>query len=279
MAIKEVKINPDSVKTLAAEIGQTRVGKAMPGGVKPEDARQLTLEELLGDQIGQEVYAKASRIVTSWVKELVADLIAVRALGPAFVFALVELSTAMGALERYGESHPATKLRLKYLLAELEEMRFLADANVSDIVGKLKTWKEEVDWTKLMPDEPHQRIAFEAIVGNFAAIRDAVLAAANLYTYRVDVFNRDVLAIADDFLSQGIPPIERWVAEAGKRVAFNLVSIINAAWVMYLTRMDVFFELTGGTSPATRADSLWNFNEIVLKAVESSEIVQRWRQA
>ena len=54
------------------------------------------------------------------------------------------------------------------------------------------------------------------------------------------MFNRDV-NIMVDYLCQGIPPIERWDDASGEKRPFNLVSVINAAWVTYLTRIDEFY--------------------------------------
>ncbi len=45
---------------------------------------------------------------------------------------------------------------------------------------------------------------------------------------------------------------------------------------MYLTRMQDFYTLTGSTTDAEKSEALLNYNEILLKAIESNEILQSW---
>ncbi len=226
-ALERTTVDSERLGALVRNIRETPIEKPQPprGGPQAVEPTQLTLDDLYGDVIYQQVYERVSTIVSNWVKEFVADLIAIRALGPAFFFALAEMSATVGVLDKHGDTHPSSKLRLKYLLAELQEMGFLSETAMPEIVERLAAWKQDLEEQNLTPSESHQEIAFVTTATNFGVIREAVLNAPNLYTYRVEIFNRDVSSIVNH-LSRGIPPSEK--VDGGKKIPLNLVSIINS---------------------------------------------------
>lgn len=279
-ALSGIRVNQASLDKLIKEVGQTEVGLLWPQGTaqKQQGAppQQLTFQHLYADKLAQMVFSNTTQIITNWVKEFVADLMAGRILGPAFVFALVEVSAIMQVLDKHGKTHPSSSLRLKFLLAELERKRFLSDLSNADLRNRLISCKRELDNKDLTPTDPYQRLAFETIDANMKFVRDAIDDAKGLYEFTVDDFNRDVERIGADYLSKGIPPIDSWNPARNTSERWNLVSVINAGWLVYLTNINGFYKVTGSVSESEQFGALNNYSELLLKAIESGEIMELW---
>ena len=277
---RQIKIDQDAVKVLAEKIGSTKLKSATTAervDANNDQGAQMTLADFLGDQIRQAVHARCSKILTNWLKEIAADLIAIRILGPAFFFALAEASALFGVMDRYSDTHPSSNFRLKYLLLELARLGFMSGIQRTSIGDRLRAWQSDLQARDLVPQEDHQRIAYSTITGSFDIIENAVAAAPRLYTYSVEAFNRDVAPIVDLFLKQGIPPIDKWDKTTGMNSPWNLVSVVNAGWTGYLESVVERYEVPGRDESVRSYEALRNYSEILLKAIESNEILQRWR--
>lgn len=88
---------------------------------------QLTFETVFTRaHIEAQFSSECISTVQSWVREVIADLISIHALGPAYFFAFSEI-LAHGGLENVPTaSHPAPAYRMKLLLDELRSLGYLA---------------------------------------------------------------------------------------------------------------------------------------------------------
>ena len=272
--LADINVPEARILEVAAGVAQARYRAPLDASPDAGATRAVSPEQR--EQIVQAVRTKARRLISSWVAELVADLFAIRTLGPAYLFAFEEMSTIAVVMNKYSATHPSSAFRLTFLLRELEHSAFIARASIPAVRERLLALKADLAGRDLTPSDEFDRIAYETLVQATERIHETVRDTPGAYQYGVEAFNRDVPTIVDQYLARGVPPIEHWDATGGFTIPWNLVSIINGAWVAYLTRMGDFYALTSAVDGDAKSVAQRNYSDIILKAIEASHIKQSW---
>ena len=136
-----------------------------------------------------------------------------------------------------------------------------------------RAWDEvsagQVVWTNA-----YDQVALDAIDdAALDVISEASLTAtSSLECYSCERFTADVAGLAPLFLNL-IPP-----GEIGDKPA-PIAAIINAGWHVYLCDFEVFREKLHAGDSDTRFAAAAKLHELVLKALEISEIRTTWEEA
>jgi hypothetical protein len=233
-----------------------------------------------------QVLAIAGKIIENWTQEIFCDLFAIRLLGPAFSFALVEILGTLGFLStkasvKFNPTHPAAA----YRFAE----------HINMLTADL--WLEAI--TDIRPDQ-------RRLLEKFAATP------RSRYTFYLDDTMRGPQSLVDAFLDSVIPAIRKLVrkltpepAAAVKRFGRmrgsieeclkvgvvpitttssspDPISIINSSFCFYLTSLPGVIQDFEGSGAENDVDvySKWTrrLEMWTMKAVEDSQIQDRFRR-
>jgi hypothetical protein len=228
-----------------------------------------------------ESYAFAKKIIESWTQEIFCDLFAIRLVGPAFSFALIEMLGMLGFSKketiRFSSSHPSSACRFA------EHLNML----------RTDSW-----WEAIADIKADQKAILENLAGiprtSYALyLDDNDLGLHSLVTEFLDIV---VPAIRN--LVRNITPSPRPAVNRFKKARSNIenclwcgvvpyattnppdpVSIINAAFCFYLTSLPAVIDRFEGTEAARKIEthSLWTkrLEMWTMKSVEDSQIQER----
>jgi len=236
----------------------------------------------------RQAVALGAKIIENWTQEIFCDLFAIRLVGPAFSFALVEILGMLGFLERsatvrFNPTHPASAYRFSQHVAMLRD----------------DTW-----WDAIADVRPEQKELLEKL----AKIP------RSSYRFYLDDRTRGRDSLMDAFLDSVVPAILKLVRQvtaatepkqAVKRFKQNRssitdclwagvvphiansgppdpVSIINSAFCFYLKSLPDLIRKFEGPEGKNNVQkySLWTarLEMWTMKAVEDSEIQDQFRR-
>jgi hypothetical protein len=243
--------------------------------------------ETFGDLLktpGNRTWAK--RVLDSWTKEVFCDLFALRNLGPAYSFALIDILSLIGLMGedvegRFDEDHPALALRFR------EQQKCLQKEGWWTSVENMPS--EHVSLVARLAAKNESEYFFEYQEKEVPLFIDAFLAIVPfIHELAADLTPHSEAAAADfaqyaeqieECLLHGVVPSSLLAED--RALAPTPVSMINAAYCFYLTGLPRLMDKLDGQ----RADDLrqrMNWAEKVeawtVKGVEDSQLmVARWQ--
>jgi len=245
---------------------------------KPEDVRMNEAE------LVQKLFDDCLKITEKWLKEFVSDLVAIHLLGPAYFFALYEMSILTDDMHKYSEGHPSSGIRLRVISEELHRM-YLKNNNklkhegtrklISKIHQDLKESEKKKEFEPTGEAVDYFKVAYLTILPNRLLLQKSVRQKIKGFSYDVKRFNNEVELLFKD-LKKGVPPCKFPSDGANKNKAASFTSILNAGWLAYFFGMDDFYSLVSATNDSDKLRALDNFNQLLFKAVESGHILQEW---
>lgn len=259
--LPKIKISDELVKNLAKMMFESQQKQQNP-----------TPELRLREVVTQEVTGR----INGWVMELSSDAIGVRLFGPALFFAAVHLLISLSHMDQSTKTHPPTRLRVKLMIRMLKQFYSLDKWH-----AKLQAFSK--DWDDVSAVPVPGRTAFDQLA--IETINDGILdliseasgtAVSAAQRYTSERFNRDAAELAPLFLSH-IPPGE--TGPYGGSAPVKLASIINAGWHVYLCDFEAFRKSLHPNDGSTRFSAAAKLHELVLKALEISEIKISWEEA
>jgi hypothetical protein len=220
----------------------------------------------------------AEQILGSWTQEIFCDLLALRLLGPAFSFALVEILAMLNLLSErptrtFTQLHPAPACRLS------EHLRFLQlDSRwwtaISYVRSAQKTLLEDlakIPRTDYMvyPDDAPKRLISPFLDSVVPAIRQLVARLIPQVASAVQRFE-DERRLIQECLSVGVVP------HTNPSTPLDPVSIINSAFCFYVTELPNTVRNFEGRGKENDVEirSKWarKLEAWTLKAIEDSQI-------
>jgi hypothetical protein len=220
----------------------------------------------------------AERILGSWTQEIFCDLLALRLVGPAFSFALVEILALLNLLSprattTFTQEHPAPAYRL------CEHLRFLRDESgwwnaIATLDASQKRLLESLAGIShkrytVYPDDAPKYLISPFRTSIVPAIRQLVACLVPEVASVVDKFiaERDMV---ERCLSVGVVP------HASNSTPPDPVSIINSAFCFYLMKLPgVVTEFEGKNKESdVKVRSKWSrkLEGWTLKALEDSQV-------
>jgi len=259
--LPKIKLSEDLVKNLAKAMYENQLKQGNP-----------TPELRLRKQVTQEIAGR----VNGWVKELCSDAIGIRLFGPALFFAAGHLLTSFIHMDKTTETHPPPRLRVRLMIRMLKQL-YSVEKWRAELQSFSRDW-DEVSGGQISGGNAYDQVALETI--NDAAL-DLIAEAGSLATpaakrYTTEKFDNDVGKLAPFFLNH-IPPGE--IGPYGRGVAVELASIINAGWHVYLCDFETFRKSLHPKDGDTRFTAATKLHELVLKALEISEMKTAWEEA
>jgi hypothetical protein len=267
----------EAARKLVEEICQIRVplSEQKP---KVESGQQAGAEPRLGqilqkDVIEQQVFAQCAEIIRYWVHELISDLFALRAGGPAYFYAFVAFAANLGLEAEAGTTHPSPEIRIDFMLKELNELCYFSGDSPESIRSSLEAWKGWIKTRKLAPEDGRMRVAYVAIMDNAAKLAAAVRKHSSSFCYDTKTYNQRVPGVVND-LEAGVPPIDRASAHDDGFEPCDSADILNGAWATYMFSPEKLESLLDCPDEERKLRATSVLNSLVLKAVEASEILR-----
>ncbi len=228
------------------------------------------------DVLEQAVMEKCTDVIKSWIAEIVADLLAIRIMGPAYFFASAEHSLALGIMDRDSDSHPNTRMRLKIMMSELRSLGYLRGRkHNTEIIELLKKWNTYVKNKATIQQDPIHSVAAYTISKNLASLKINVRQRTNNIEYSSSKFHREVWELTN-LINNGIPPCELMDFKNRESNYPSLAGILNAGYAAYLCGLDQLGSLIGQSGEKVEIESKQKLDELVLKAIEAADVWKSW---
>lgn len=242
----------------------------------------VTIGERFGeDELRASISERWAKIISNWLAEITADLLAVRLFGPCYAVALADHSLANGVIDRDSDTHPCSRLRIGLILEELKQMGYgrhttgvlgIASAQIRSIRELLAARPRR--GANLLIYEKAKDYVHKARQRISERVRDDV----GVDAYQAPAFHQEVGKLTE-LLEMGVPPGELLDLRAKTAEPAALRAIFNVAYTFQASRLDVLFDLLGAKTPESRIDSRSKLDELLLKAVELSEVSHAWKTA
>jgi hypothetical protein len=225
----------------------------------------------------------AAKITESWTQEIFCDLFALRLVGPAFSFALVEILSMLGSLSQeatitFDEEHPAPACRFaEHVKLLREDSWWDAIAYIEPEQKKLLEKLAKIPSTdyKVYSDGP-RRLMGAFVHSIVPAIEKLVRQVTPKAAPAARRF-RDSRKTVEDCLRVGVVP------HANKSPAPDPVSIINSAFCFYLTSFPAVVTKFEGTEAENDVEirSKWTkkLEDWTMKAIEDSQVRHQFERA
>lgn len=266
-----IELDKDSFEQLVDAKGKTPAY----GGVTPKSAQQLTFDTIF-TRAGVEAlcYRSCNEMLERWIREIIADILAAHAIGPASYFAFNDFLACMGAENATSNSHPAPAFRLQLILKELKDtMGYMNSASaidsvLSEAIPRVAAGAVDAKYR----DEA--KVVHKTIDSNLASLLAKIRPVVSEYSFGASNYRSTVPKILER-LRRGIAPIEVLDEVQGEMSAASVVGILNAGWELYKTDTAGFYGEFKDTVP--ELERLGNLNHLLFKAVEASDVKRRWK--
>ena len=236
---------------------------------------ELTLDDFVIDEDYQKskIAEKLHEILTEWIDEIIADLIAFHYIGVAYILAISEFLLIHKTATQYSDSHPPLFLRLKILFKLYTKMRYGSKMQIFGTVTK-----HIAKYKKIAQD------SFNKHDKNIDTLKCIVLENKIINT------SNNILDILHDKLSQTrptfvrahiesavksylnlIPPAEYFIYESKRRESQTPFTILNAAWIVKENNRKQLYRLFSGNDKEARI----SISDLAKKALEVIEYSNR----
>lgn len=228
------------------------------------------------DVLESAVMQQCTDVIDRWIRELVADLLAVRSLGPAYLFAFAEHSLALGVMDVDSDDHPNSRMRLRLILNELRNLRYFRRFKDKEgLVLRLQMWnhfaKEEI-----RPEQsPHHTVVTSSISRSLPKIVEKIRLTTQGTEYTAEKFYKEVWPLVE-LLENGIPPCELVDTKVQTSSPPSLAGILNAGYMAYLGGLDSLCKFLRVSGEVGEIEARRKLDDLLLKAIESTEIWQAW---
>jgi hypothetical protein len=233
------------------------------------------------EQLKAFISAKWSEIMLNWLREVISDLLAVRLFGPCYIVAFSNHSLLSGVLAKHSDTHPSSRLRLELILAELRDMKYgrqqsgvlaVPTRQIQGIRGLLA--RPTPTTANLLIHQTAERYLRKAR----RQITELTRQEVGAETYLSSLFKQEVSSLIE-LLDIGVPPGELLDCSARTAHPAGLPAILNVAYVFQASHLTGFFDFVDAATPESRIESLSKLDELLLKALELSEVSLAWAAA
>ena len=267
-----LKLETESFNGLVDGWLESRVGTAHKAGAD----KPLTLGQIFPKaELEAKLFKECNSMVESWLRELIADTLAVQIVGPAYYFAFVEFLAHAAADNKSDREHDQPGFRLKLIFEELAHLGYFdVDNPLSTMLHESRSQLEE---EKAENYDPKALVVHKTISQNLAGIQQKlrVFVGKSKAAFSVTKYNEEVPHIVAR-LMRGVSPAEWHDPGTSSVRTSSVVGILNAGWQVYKDSFGDFCSLFSAAVPT--AERLVNLNELVFHAIESSEVVRLWNR-
>lgn len=226
------------------------------------------------DTLRAEAVNEAGNLLRNWLREIVADLLAVHLYGPAAFLTLGRVAISKGDLWKSSLTHPDPSLRL---LLMHDELRFLGYSprhraldrerrrQLSSIVSELTSWVNAAS-SPAKSDDDIKSVVRRSIWRSRGAIKAKIRDIVSCRSYSAANYVKEVPELASS-LAFGVPPAEILDPSKDIPVPASLAGILNAAQEVWLFRRHELSKQLGFST--SESDCMDVLNRLVLKGIEA----------
>ncbi|HHT9126307.1 MAG TPA: dCTP deaminase [Candidatus Brocadiia bacterium] len=228
-------------------------------------------------ELQYEAMGKLLSVLKNWTEVIVSDIFAMMALGPSYLFALVEFLTTQGTLEGYNCDNPSGAFRIGNLLRVIEDLGFtknLGDAvkiRINGIETNVRALRKK---QKTPIQESLERCLSIEGDGIGREIFNMVKESTKGFAYDPRKLLYEVPELVK-LMGNLIPPIELFDVEGRSSKPANIISIMNAGWIVYLTKLTDVYKNFSVETEDEKAQIFDILNRHLLKALEVNEICEK----
>ena len=244
---------------------------ALVAEVNESPLRYFAVPLTTPEEIEQHCYEVCSKMVESWMQEIMADLIAVHALGPAYFLSFLEFLAHSSADDVPDRTHPAPSYRCSRVL---EELSFMEYSSIQTEISRF-LWRshDQIESSATLAIKRHQGpelVAHATVAVKLEGIRALVRDLCKDFSYKASKYINEVAPLAHS-LSKGLVPMDAY-REGRNLEPLSPVAILNAGAEVYATQWTAFQSLFVGS--LGRPEHLQNLNRLIFKALELNEVVR-----
>lgn len=269
----EIRIPKDEFNKLVKSILTSRI--PVPGYelmLMPRTYADFYTRDVLESAIMQQ----CTDVIQKWVTEIVADLIAIRSFGPAYLLAFAEHSLALGVMDRDSDEHPNSRMRLKLILRELRNLDYFRQRKYKqDLVLRLNMWEGYAKKKVSIERGLHHEVVTSSISRSIPKIVRKIRLITRGKEYHSSSYRREVPRLVE-LLKHGIVPCELIDAKTQTTYPPSLAGILNAGYMTYFSELNSICKLLHVRGESGEIQGRRKLDELVLKAIESTEIWQAW---
>lgn len=226
--------------------------------------------------IRKEITENINNTIKNWIEEIYSDIFGLKIFGPSYVYAFVHFISNISRLDSSKSSHPPPRLRLKFLIEELEKSFSIYTATSNKTRSFVKEWRE-IGNKGVNFGEDEERIAYVSITKNETYNQIVQLVDRHIpndMRYEDDQFKFDLDNLITPIYNK-VPPVE--IKRKGQTETTGMVSILNSGWDSYIRGLEDFEEPS--ESKENELSVFEDFNRFVLKSLELSDIRESWNNA
>jgi hypothetical protein len=183
--------------------------------------------------LGKDLNSKIPNIFEDWVKEITADLLAIRLWGPCVLFSSRLTSLTVGVMDADCDSHPATRFRLWWMLEHLKRMGYMEDKLRVKTAEILRDWHNNLK--PMSGGLPHY-VTVRSVLEDtdvVEALHSIVEKGIVGHQFNAENFIQHVPSVVDNFKLQ--------LPHCGKGIgpATHMASVFNAVWETNLQKQSL----------------------------------------
>ena len=245
---------------------QDKLWETLDSKKKEDVGKIIEKHAMLGRQIDFETAKRTkeiNRVLSNWIHEAMADCLGLCLLGPAFMFAFIEFIEPLGVFYRDDDEHPCSATRINMMFELLQKLKW--DKFVESECPGLWKRAKDIGAVKREPSLMEHDAANECLPIILPDIQGVVkiLCGANIYQPELLLASK---AQIWDLLARGVPPAEN-TRDTLEFVAFDSISIINAAWAFSEKNYPSWETRFGQMNLVEKGELL---NRLITKALEIS---------
>jgi hypothetical protein len=179
-------------------------------------------------------------------------------------------------LDEGSKTHPPSRLRIKLMIRMLKQL-YSVDKWHDELQAFMRDW-DEISADPIAARSMFDQLAIESIDDKTLDLiaETSSLAVSGPRAYTATQFEEDCSELTR-LLINYIPPGER--GPYGRAVPVALASIINAGWHVFLCDFETFRERLPAGDSGARSAAKTKLHELILKALEISEMKTAWDEA
>jgi hypothetical protein len=227
------------------------------------------------DEVESYCYQRCLAMLTAWVTEIVADVIAIHAVGPAYFFSFLEFFGNAAMPDKHDNEHPAPSYRGVILVEELKHLGYMRGSGVlfqqlSYIRPKLESSVQDA----IEKYDSTAMVAHNTIEASRSNILRGLRDFCRTFSYFSRMYRKQVPPLVTQ-LRRGLLPMDPY--SPGRRPeALSPAAILNAGWQVYRTESKNFYSLFIPT--LEDAEKLVHLNQLIFKSLETNEVLREYFQ-
>ncbi|MCX6006204.1 MAG: hypothetical protein NTZ34_02965, partial [Chloroflexi bacterium] len=222
------------------------------------------------------VMQQCTDVISHWLKELVADLLAVRLFGPVYLFAFADHSLALGVMDVDSDKHPNSRMRLSLMLDELRNLGYFHTSKTDEkMLSRLKTWHRFAKARRTLQQESHHVVIHSSINSSLSTVVARIRSETTGKEYDYRKFSKEVVQLIE-LLKNGIPPCELVNSSSWQSTPASLPGILNAGTIVQADYLGAIADLLHVSGESGEFECKRKLDELLLKAIEAIEVWRIW---